>query len=98
MKPRLLTDNAVVEITPEHIAILFCNLDSEEQAKFYNICGEIGTKWRDEKGGWCFQLQAITDEKCLTYGGRRFMQEVGEYSHWGLVPHASKAYLENLDE
>ena len=97
-KPRLLVGNKVADITPHHLAILFCDLDSEEQAKFYNSCSELSSKWRDGKGGWCFQLQSITDEKCLTYGGRRFMDSVGEYSHWGLVPSASKAFWEKLNE
>ena len=80
------------------VAMLFCDLDDEEQAKFYNTCADLGSKWCDGKRGWCFQLQAITDSPMLTYGGRRFMAEVGEYSHWGLVPEARKEYLKKVAE
>jgi len=77
---QIIDKNEIKEITPEIISELFCHMSQDEQARFFNHISEIATKW------FCFQLQYITDDNGLTYGGRRVMQEIGEYSHWGLVP------------
>lgn len=68
---------------PEVLAEQFAGLNSELQARFFNHVAECSSKW---EGLFCMQLQAITDEDALTLGGRRVMQGIGEYSHWGLVP------------
>jgi hypothetical protein len=73
-------ENKIVEITPELLAEAFWNMDSGEQAMFYNSLDS------DAEGMLVFQLQAITDGDGLTLGGRRVMQSIGEYSHLGLVP------------
>ena len=71
-------------ISPEDIAELFTELDSEQQARFFNKVAEIASIW--SWGDMGMQLQYITDEEGLTLPGRRVMQNIGEYSHWGLVP------------
>jgi hypothetical protein len=73
--------NEIVEVTPEILADLFWSMHSDEQARFYNHLDKIADNH------FAFQLQAITDEEGLTIGGRRVMGCIGEYSHWGLVPH-----------
>ena len=84
---QLIDDNQIKEITPEIVAYLFCEMDAEGQAKFYNEVAKLASVW---PGSLCMQMQAITDESGLTLEGRRVMQMIGEYSHWGLVPNAYK--------
>jgi hypothetical protein len=70
-----------IKLRPEEVAYLFWEMSSEEQAKFFNYLDKVADFH------FPFQLQAITDEHGLTLGGRRVMGSIGEYSHWGLVPH-----------
>ena len=72
-----------VEHTPEEIAELFASLSSEEQARFFNRVAEVASVWQG--AGFVMQMQYITDDEGLTLAGRRVMQYIGEYSHWGLV-------------
>jgi len=91
----------ILDITPELVAELFACMDSEKQARFFNHVDEVATSWHGGRGQLCMQLQYITDEDGLTLAGRRVMQQIGEYSHWGLVPRADPwftAKLENLDK
>lgn len=81
MKKQIIIDNEIKEITPEIVAELFAHMGSDEQAIFFNHVAEIASKW---DSSFPFQLQGITDEDGLTLQGRRVMQEIGEYSHWGL--------------
>ena len=78
----------VSNITPELLALLFSEMDSSEQAAFFNHIAEISTPWL------YMQLQYITDDDGLTLAGRRVMQYIGDYSHWGLVPQADMSFLE----
>jgi hypothetical protein len=68
------------ELDPKTIAEAFWELDQSEQARFFNHLDKIA----DYR--FPFQLQSITDDHGLTLAGRRVMQSIGEYSHWGLVP------------
>lgn len=70
------------EASPEQIAEAFCSMGSDEQARFFNHVAKVASTW---SSSFPFQLQAITDDDGLDLGGRRVMQEIGEYSHWGLV-------------
>lgn len=79
-----------IELTPEELAEEFSRLDSYEQARFYNHLAKIGSNWFD------MQLQYITEEEGLTLSGRRVMQSIGDYSHWGLVCNLSKQAREWL--
>jgi hypothetical protein len=79
---RILVDGGVVrEVTPELIAELFCELGSDEQARFFNHIDKVASTW---SAGFDYQLQWVTDDDGLTLAGRRVMQEIGNYSHWGL--------------
>lgn len=88
---KILIGNELVDVTPEILAELFATMHSTEQARFYNHIDAVASKW---SACFEFQLQAITDEDGLTLAGRRVMQEIGEYSHWGLCD--SKAYRKAL--
>jgi len=79
----VIKDNTILPVTPALVAEMFCHMYADEQAQFYNHVAAIASIWSHP---FCFQLQAITDDKGLTLAGRRVMQEIGEYSHWGLAP------------
>jgi len=83
----ILRGKTLYDITPERIAELFCAMGSDEQARFFNHIAEIAQTWK--AAGLCMQLQWITEDDGLTLAGRRVMQYIGEYSHWGLVPRGS---------
>lgn len=86
---KLLTETEVKPMTPEIVAELFADMDSEGQAAFFNHVAEVASKWQEHGGGGIsMQLQHITDEDGLSLAGRRVMQGIGDYSHWGLVPRA----------
>lgn len=80
MKQKLLRGDALRDITPQDVAELFAGMDSDEQAEFYNHVAKIASSWLN------MQAQYITDSEKLTLAGRRVMQTIGDYSHWGLVP------------
>jgi hypothetical protein len=80
---QIIIDGNIKEITPEIVALLFCEMDAKGQAIFFNHVDSLASVW---SAPLCFQIQAITDEHGLTLGGRRVMQMIGDYSHWGLVP------------
>lgn len=80
---KILIDNVLSDITPEMVAELFAEMYADEQAAFFNHVAAISSTWG---GGMAMQLQSITDDDGLTLAGRRVMQAIGEYSHWGLVP------------
>ena len=86
---KILIENTLEDTTPEIVARLFAGMGAEEQAAFFNHVARIASTWA--AGSMCFQLQHITDDDGLTLAGRRVMQEIGEYSHWGLVPNAATA-------
>ena len=88
---RIIKKVHVSPATPELIAEMFACLDSEEQAKFFNHVAEVASKWSG--GGFCLQLQYITDEDGLTLAGRRVMQEIGDYSHWGITPQGDRSFI-----
>ena len=81
---KIIDGNEIKEITPEIVAQLFADFKADDQAKFFNRVAEIASCWAGI--GFAMQLQYITDEDGLTISGRRCMQMIGEYSHWGLVP------------
>jgi len=86
---RILIDDSLVRVTPEIVAELFAHMDCDEQAVFFNEVANLATTWGtkpDNLGMFCFQLQYVTDSDKLKLSGRRVMQEIGNYSHWGLVP------------
>lgn len=58
-------------LTPEDLAVLFCSLDSEEMAAFFNKVGEVSSKW---EGSLSFQLyNAVLD---MNEQGRRVINAI----------------------
>ena len=79
---RIIDGDRVKEITPEIVAEIFAGMGSDEQARFFNHISKVASTWG---AGLEMQLQYVTDEDGLTLSGRRVMQGIGDYSHWGLV-------------
>jgi len=67
----------MIVLTPEELADAFCDMDSDQQAKFFNSIANITSSW-DSK--FYFQLQHITIEDILSDGARKLMKLIGEYS------------------
>jgi len=65
-----------VEITPEEVAKLFCDMNSREQAVFFNSVYDQTLKWDRP---FCFQLQSIIEEDVLRISGKNIMSQIGEY-------------------
>jgi len=91
---KVLVQDSLLPVEPEVVAEMFACLNSEEQARFFNHIEKIASSWHGGSGALCFQLQAITDEDGLTLAGRRVMQEIGDYSHWGIVPQCNREFLD----
>lgn len=71
------TVEIIVKPTAEELAEAFCNMGSDEQARFFNRIHDITETW---KAPFCFQLQAVTDDDELDYGVRSIMSLIGDYS------------------
>ncbi len=93
---KVLLGDKFAEVTPDIVAEMFAVMDSEQQAQFFNRVADVASRWRSGEGSFAMQLQYITDEDGLTLAGRRVMQYIGEYSHWGLVPHGDRTFLDSL--
>lgn len=63
-------------VTATELAGLFCELDGEEQAEFFNSVAERVDSWGSS---FCFQLQAVLDSHRLNAGGITIMRQIGEY-------------------
>lgn len=90
---KVILDDVIFALSPEMVAEMFACMDGEQQARFYNHVDQIASTWHGT--GFCFQLQAITDADGLTLAGRRVMQAIGDYSHWGLVPKGGRSFLDD---
>lgn len=80
---KIIYEDTIISVTPEMVAELFAGMCDDDQAKFFNHVAKVATTWSN--GGWPMQLQHVTDQSALNDGGRRVMQMIGEYSHWGIV-------------
>ena len=63
--------------TPEQIAEMFCDMDSDMMARFFSHIGEITKLWDSPL---CMQLSYVSSSENLTYDGRHVMSEIGNYS------------------
>ena len=67
-------------ITPERLADIFAEMNSESMAIFFNRLADIEKDWiKNGGGGWPFQLQYVTDEEILEAPARQLMELIGEY-------------------
>ena len=47
------------DLTPDELALLFCDMDGEEQAAFFSHVGQIAQDWPG--AGWCQQSCSISE-------------------------------------
>ena len=68
-----------VEVLPTsgELASMFCEMDADEQAHFFNSVAYESARWKRD---FVFQLQAITDSPVLHSTGREIMRGIGEYA------------------
>jgi hypothetical protein len=85
---KILDGDTFKSLTPETIAELFSCMHSDEQARFFNHVAKVASEYN-----FAMQLQYITDEDGLDLSGRRVMQSIGEYSHWGLVQTGNREFI-----
>lgn len=69
--------NVKLDLTPSEIADLFCDMDNNEQAEFFNKIGSNVQSWIHP---FVFQLQTVVDTCSLTPEAKQVMFEIGEYS------------------
>ena len=75
-----MEDKSSAQLTPEKLARVFSEMNSESMAIFFNQLAEVEREWfKDVGGGWAFQLQYVTDEEILEDHARNLMQMIGEY-------------------
>ena len=74
----IITKNVEVTIalTPQEMAEMFWhNMNSEEQAKFFNHLAQI------HEGRLNFQVEAIVNDEELTADGLGVLQMIGDYAN-----------------
>ena len=78
MITQITPNNIELEVTPELLAKWFANMDSREQATFFNVLADEVAEWG---APFAFQMDAISAEKHLTNEARDIMKKIGEYSN-----------------
>lgn len=48
-----------VKLTPQEVAILFCDMNGEDQADFFSAIADISAEWPG--AGWCNQSYDIAE-------------------------------------
>lgn len=81
------------KVSPEELAVAFCDMDCGRQAEFFNAVAREVKGW---PGSFAIQLQAVTDEKCLTDAARYIMFQIGAYGPLGSKSEDSRI-LDALD-
>lgn len=68
------------DITPEELATIFCEMDGEQQARFFSAVGKIAATWPG--AGWCQQSCAISEhlDKSAT-------ETILKLSEWAAEPY-----------
>jgi hypothetical protein len=71
------TIKANIEFTPEDLAIMFCEMDNDEQAEFFNCIGDaVRATW---KHPFCFQMSKVRESEILSNDGLQIMKEISMY-------------------
>lgn len=65
-----------VSLTVNDVAFLFCSMDADEQAQFFNRAAEV---FDERKNSWPMQLQYVQDSKELKVRGKSLMTLIGDY-------------------
>lgn len=67
-----------VKVSPEKVAELFCSMDADEQAAFFNRIAEDVKTW--PSCNFDMQMHYVSEKEALTYEARRIMLTIGNYS------------------
>lgn len=65
------------DLSPAEVAELFCDMNSSDQAEFFNAVAEIARSWPG--AGWCQQACEIIRSKDLDDRGRRAIGSLAEH-------------------
>lgn len=70
-----ITKTFDIELTPEQVAELFCEMDAADQAKFFNKVGRLSADW----GAGMFeqQMAAVSKHDSLDTDGDKVMGVIG---------------------
>jgi len=79
--------NADIVLTVKDVAELFCQMDGEQQAHFFNCVAKEVEKWNSP---FVFQLQSILETEKLTTEANQIMREIGEYAYGHSVRQAKE--------
>lgn len=66
-----------VDVTTEQVAKLFCDMDAEQQAHFFN---EVATQVKSWKGTFSAQMWGVANESILSDNARTVMASIGTYA------------------
>ena len=72
------TETIYISLNAKEVAEEFCAMDSVGQAEFFNEIAKYVSFWDKN---FCFQMQYVTEEECLSVEGRNIMKTIGEYSN-----------------
>ncbi|MFA6087446.1 hypothetical protein [Mucilaginibacter sp.] len=67
-----------IKLIPQKIAELFCSMDADEQAIFFNTIAADVETW--PACNFDLQMQYISDSTLLTENGRKIMKTIGQYA------------------
>lgn len=81
--PRAATAMEVyVLLTPEQLALVFCEFSHEEQAEFFNAIGRHAAVWPRDSGGasmqWWRVGRFLREHAKTTHEGRRVVLDMAE--------------------
>ena len=68
------------DITPEELATIFCEMDGEQQARFFSTVGKIAATWPG--AGWCVQSCAISE-----YLDKSATETILKLGEWAAEPY-----------
>jgi hypothetical protein len=77
---KILIGDTLEQITPELVAEMFSNMDSSDQAKFFNEVANQASDWVVGMASFAIQLEYVTTDDALTIEGRAVMDQIGNYS------------------
>jgi len=65
------------EIDELDVAEAFCNLDGDQQARFFNVVARlVHEEWKEP---FAMKLEYMTQSKYLSREGRNIMRDIGDY-------------------
>lgn len=67
-----------IQATPQMVAELFCSMNEDEQADFFNSVADKVKHWRI--GEIETQLNGVSESFILNDDGRKLMKLIGDYS------------------